>query len=326
MAGAAETLRAALADLERREGQLEERMRTVDVECQELLAATKALASEELKEVDRQHEQCMKVQGEALARLKNLRGQVAHGRSGRVKLSVGGSVFETTISTLTKFPDTFFYAAFVSFHPGEPAPPDADGCYYIDRDGKHFGTILDFLRTGRVRFPADDGDIKPNGRGPVLQPRRTVRRRAGCRRQHGGQHRRQHAGGGGSGAKAARRPDLTLREVLLMVAAGHNNFTGCNLIGLNLSSMDLTRANLTNSILSHVDLTGANLAGADLTRADMLEANLSWADLAGAKLVEADLTRANLTRADLIGADLTHVELSGAILTDAYDADMTQVI
>jgi hypothetical protein len=97
----------------------------------------------------------MAVQEEALARLEKLRGQVEHGRSGRVKLNVGGSVFETTIATLTKYPDTFFHAAFVSFH----SPLDADGCYFVDRDGTHFGVILDFLRTGKVSLPADDGDI-----------------------------------------------------------------------------------------------------------------------------------------------------------------------
>jgi hypothetical protein len=34
MSGAAETPRAALADLEQREGQLEERIRNVDAQCQ----------------------------------------------------------------------------------------------------------------------------------------------------------------------------------------------------------------------------------------------------------------------------------------------------
>jgi hypothetical protein len=100
----------------------------------------------------------MQMQEKAEAKIEKLRGQLEHSRSGRIKLNVGGSVFETTIAKLIKYPDTFFYAAFVSFSSGEPAPLDADGCYFIDRNGKHFGVILELLRKGKARLPANDGD------------------------------------------------------------------------------------------------------------------------------------------------------------------------
>ena len=69
----------------------------------------------------------------------------------RVKLNVGGSKFETTLTTLTTYPDSMLGAMFSGRH---EVPPDEEGCVFIDRDGKHFGTILNFLRTGTLDMPS----------------------------------------------------------------------------------------------------------------------------------------------------------------------------
>lgn len=69
----------------------------------------------------------------------------------KVILNVGGSRFETTIDTLTKY-DTqtcaFFKNMFSQQWELEKDP--ADGSIFIDRDGYLFGFILQYLRTGSL--------------------------------------------------------------------------------------------------------------------------------------------------------------------------------
>ena len=68
----------------------------------------------------------------------------------RVKLNVGGSKFETTLSTLTRHPDSMLAVMFSDRH---EVPQDRDGYVFIDRDGTHFRIILNFLRTGALDVP-----------------------------------------------------------------------------------------------------------------------------------------------------------------------------
>jgi hypothetical protein len=70
------------------------------------------------------------------------------------------------------------------------------------------------------------------------------------------------------------------------------------------------RRDATRDILP-IDLTRANLTRADLLGADLTAVNLARANLTGASLLDANLTRAILT-----GADLTGANLIGANLTD----------
>jgi len=66
-----------------------------------------------------------------------------------VKLNVGGSLHYTTIGTLTKG-DNMLRAMFSG---RMEVLTDTDGWILIDRHGKHFGTILNFLRDGNVPLP-----------------------------------------------------------------------------------------------------------------------------------------------------------------------------
>ena len=66
-----------------------------------------------------------------------------------VKLNVGGSLFNTTIGTLTKH-DTMLRAMFSG---RMEVLTDSEGWIMIDRSGKHFGSILNFLRDGNVFLP-----------------------------------------------------------------------------------------------------------------------------------------------------------------------------
>ena len=63
---------------------------------------------------------------------------------GRIKLNVGGVKYETTLATLTADGDKSMLGAMFS---GRSAPPfDEDGEVFFDRDGKHFGNVLNVLR------------------------------------------------------------------------------------------------------------------------------------------------------------------------------------
>uniref|UniRef100_A0A8D0BBS1 Potassium channel tetramerization domain containing 11 n=1 Tax=Salvator merianae TaxID=96440 RepID=A0A8D0BBS1_SALMN len=73
------------------------------------------------------------------------------GRAGNlVTLNVGGKVYSTTLETLTRFPDSMLGAM---FRGPQPALTDSCGNYFIDRDGKTFRHILNFLRFGRLDLP-----------------------------------------------------------------------------------------------------------------------------------------------------------------------------
>ncbi|MEQ2247794.1 hypothetical protein ILYODFUR_012733 [Ilyodon furcidens] len=66
-----------------------------------------------------------------------------------VQLNVGGHLFSSTLSTLRKHPDSKLAELF-SIQP--KVSTDAQGRFFIDRDGSHFGAVLEFLRFTRMRF------------------------------------------------------------------------------------------------------------------------------------------------------------------------------
>lgn len=66
-----------------------------------------------------------------------------HFENNEIKLDIG-QCFTTTLTTLTRFPDTMIGAMFSGRH--DLKRNDA-GAYFIDRDGIHFRHILNFLRS-----------------------------------------------------------------------------------------------------------------------------------------------------------------------------------
>ncbi|XP_043996448.1 BTB/POZ domain-containing protein KCTD7 [Gambusia affinis] len=64
-----------------------------------------------------------------------------------ISLNVGGTLFTTRLSTLRRYDDTMLAAMFSGRH---YIPRDAEGRYFIDRDGAYFGDILNFLREGEL--------------------------------------------------------------------------------------------------------------------------------------------------------------------------------
>ncbi|CAL2033871.1 unnamed protein product [Caenorhabditis brenneri] len=73
-----------------------------------------------------------------------------------VKLDIGGNIFKTSRSTLTKF-DGFFKTMLETEIPLEI---DETGAIFIDRDPKHFRLILNYMRDGFVSIPDSRADIQ----------------------------------------------------------------------------------------------------------------------------------------------------------------------
>ena len=69
-----------------------------------------------------------------------------------VVLEVGNHLYKTTLSTLKKIPNTYFSAMLSGQYQLVRQP---DGSLFIDRDGKHFGSILSFMRSGYLAKPSD---------------------------------------------------------------------------------------------------------------------------------------------------------------------------
>jgi hypothetical protein len=68
-------------------------------------------------------------------------------QEGRVELNIGGYRFETSVQTLRRVPHTFFDAYFSGRYAQDVCN---DGSIFVDRDGEHFGHILEYLRDGVV--------------------------------------------------------------------------------------------------------------------------------------------------------------------------------
>mmetsp|Transcript_15768 Transcript_15768/g.17523 ORF Transcript_15768/g.17523 Transcript_15768/m.17523 type:complete len:344 (+) Transcript_15768:72-1103(+) len=75
----------------------------------------------------------------------------------RVTLNVGGSKFHTTVYTLTRHPESLLYAMFKGTFPVEP---NEDGEYFVDRDGTHFGYMLNYLRDGDLDLPHNEFELR----------------------------------------------------------------------------------------------------------------------------------------------------------------------
>jgi len=69
-----------------------------------------------------------------------------------VSVNVGGQHFVTTTTTLRKDTKSMLYAMFSGKYPSKR---DFNGSYFIDRDGKYFRYILNYLRDGNIDLPDD---------------------------------------------------------------------------------------------------------------------------------------------------------------------------
>ncbi|KAK1168200.1 BTB/POZ domain-containing protein KCTD21-like [Acipenser oxyrinchus oxyrinchus] len=74
-----------------------------------------------------------------------------------VTLNVGGKLYTTSLATLTRYPDSMLGAMFSSTM---PTKKDSHGNCFIDRDGKIFRHVLNFLRTSNLDLPDNYKEMK----------------------------------------------------------------------------------------------------------------------------------------------------------------------
>jgi hypothetical protein len=74
-------------------------------------------------------------------------------QQGRVVLDIGGYRYTTSVQSLRRLPGTFFDAYFSGRYIMDRSE---DGSIFIDRDGKHFGQVLEYLRDGVVSVAERD--------------------------------------------------------------------------------------------------------------------------------------------------------------------------
>jgi hypothetical protein len=68
-------------------------------------------------------------------------------QEGHVELNIGGYRFQTSVQTLRRVPHTFFDAYFSGRYAQDVC---RDGSIFVDRDGEHFGYVLQYMRDGVV--------------------------------------------------------------------------------------------------------------------------------------------------------------------------------
>src|SRR5690348_10297253 len=75
----------------------------------------------------------------------------------QIELDVGGKFFTTSITTLTKEPDSMLGRMFSGRF---PIKKNEKGRVFIDRDGAWFKLILEYLRDGQFYIPEDEKEVK----------------------------------------------------------------------------------------------------------------------------------------------------------------------
>jgi len=135
-------IRVAEDEIKRRELQLSEwKHRTESIErrlvtLEEEISARRRQLDAERARVDRERD--------AVERL--LRAQTS-----RIRLDIGGTVFETSRRTMIDRDPTSLLAAMFDDQNGGSVgtlKPEDDGSFFVDRDGVHFRYIIEYLRNG----------------------------------------------------------------------------------------------------------------------------------------------------------------------------------
>jgi hypothetical protein len=115
-----------------------------------LLATARTRLESALAEVARERAQGLAEvatqKGELRREIEAMQTHQEH-QQGRVELNIGGHRFQTSVQTLRRLPHTFFDAYFSGRYAQDVC---LDGSIFVDRDGEHFGHVLEYMRDGVV--------------------------------------------------------------------------------------------------------------------------------------------------------------------------------
>ncbi|GAA5795051.1 hypothetical protein HPULCUR_000402 [Helicostylum pulchrum] len=96
-----------------------------------------------------QHQSYIQTERLKHEREKELIAEVCKFQDEKIKLNVGGQLFQTSLTTLRKDPNSMLAQMFSE---NSSLKPDADNSYFIDRDSTYFRLVLNYLRD--LKIPA----------------------------------------------------------------------------------------------------------------------------------------------------------------------------
>lgn len=237
-----------------------------------------------------------------------------------VTLSVGGTKYETTIDTLCRDPDSMLAAMFSGRH---AAARNSKGHYFIDRDGKLFSYILNYLRNQQINIPAkklkiipdlileaeyfqinslinDLKEIQSKLHTPTISYSKLLTLL--------------------NSIKPIQLPFLNMSFLTLKyLDCTGANLQACDFSCTSILEVNFSQANLSfcifdksvvqnsifvDSIMKKVSCVSANFSGNDMKRAVCVEANFARAKLGGADMRLCDLQSANLQECNLLVANM----------------------
>ena len=243
--------------------------------------------------------------------------------TGAITVNVGGTVYATTLATLTRVEGSMLGALAEAL--------SDDEVLFIDRDGPSFRYVLNYLRDpfAKPLLPSDPTEWGQLAREtdfyglPGLLSRPSTTEAAGgdwkgesactqivtqaelCGYQFRSNIHEYNPSGQPAAYNYSSYRQFPCRD-LRGCSLRYMDLTGWNLRGCNLAGVDATGANF-----AEADLRGCNLAGVDASGADFKSADLHGANLAGIDASRAIFDRVNLSGANLSGANLQEARLSG---------------
>ena len=236
--------------------------------------------------------------------------------TGAVTVNVGGTVYMTTLATLTRVEGSMLGALAEAL--------SDDEVLFIDRDGPSFRYVLNYLRDpfAKPLLPRDPAERDQLAREADFYGLPGVFGRSSTTEAEGGWK------GESACTQIVTQAELSGYQFRSNIPnpcqptvfnySSYRQFPCRDLRGCSLRFMDLTGWNLRGCNLAGVDATGANFAEADLRDCNLAGVDASGADFNSADLCGANLAGVNASRACFENhANLSGANLSGANLQEA---------
>ena len=231
--------------------------------------------------------------------------------TGAVTVNVGGTVYTTTLATLTRVEGSMLGALAEAL--------SDDEVLFIDRDGPSFRYVLNYLRDpfAKPLLPRDPTELDQLARETDFYGLPGLLSRPSTNDWNGESACTQIVTQAELSGYQFRSNIPNPCQPTVFNYSSYRQFPCRDLRGCSLRFMDLTGWNLRGCNLAGVDATGANFAETDLRGCNLAGVDASGADFNSAELGGANLAGVNASRARFGNANLSGVNLSGANLQEA---------
>jgi uncharacterized protein YjbI with pentapeptide repeats len=262
-------------------------------------------------------------------------------QQGYIVLNVGGVRYTTSRATLARYPESMLESLVSGRFDLKPM---ADGSVFIDRDGTHFGVVLNAMRTGALMYPPGFADYKAlaaevefyqlpfkvphsRGNGPIMAD---FTRPKLCRLLSSARL-VDLSGVRFCGLDLSRLRFFNSEGISATTGGFAVRFIGCDFAGCTFAQARCFSVNFRECLFVGAEFTGAvfdqclmagcqfdeaDLSNAKFTKCDMKQASFVDATLSEAAITDCDLTGANLTRAVIDKTNFTGSALANANLKD----------